>query len=244
MRQKKNHVFFCAMILSFAMFLSFSNVVYASDFDDVYMYCKNYGIQISYSKEFDKEVRKMIKERNISYSKLYAGSDLIKQSSSSSNGNPLKKKRFIPTSAYADIIWTNNPLTPFNHVGLYTNKNTITEALENGVKSRSVGKSMKEYPFNIYKVATQENGSTRYSLKIRKKVAAWCADKLDRGYDWNFANNKVNSKKNNAKFNCSELVWKSWKFNASVDLDSNGGKGVYPNNIKESKLTKYISGSK
>ena len=39
-----------------------------------------------------------------------------------------------------------------------------------------------------------------------------------------------------------KLFGKARKFNASVDLDSNGGKGVYPNDIKNSGFTKYIRG--
>ena len=140
----------------------------------------------------------------------------------------------------ADIIWTNNPLTPFNHVGIYTKKSQITEALGNGVCSRKTGKQ-NEYPFEIYKVVTKNNGNIRYSEKQRSKVASWALGQVGKKYDTQWWNNKLNTREGNAKFNCSELVWKSWKFRAGVDLDSNGGNGVYPNDIRSLKRTKFVT---
>ncbi|MBR1693325.1 MAG: hypothetical protein IJ711_11225 [Lachnospiraceae bacterium] len=195
-------------------------------------YCKKYNIPVSNSKEFIDEVEKMIDARNG-----------FRRTSSSSGSNPLKKDRYIPKSSTADIIWTNNPITPFNHVGLYTASNKITEALSNGVKTRTVGVKMPEYPFKIYKVTTKSNNNTRYSSATRNKVADWAKKQVNKKYDYGFADNKQNNSASNKKFNCSELVWKSWKFTANVDLDSNGGKGVYPNNIKDSNRTKLINQS-
>lgn len=208
--------------------------------DTVENYCNYYDILESDNEEFIKEVENMIDERG-TFSMIDANSEITTYSSSSS---PLKKDRNIPESAYADIIWTNNPLTPFNHVGIYTANNKITEALANGVKTRTVGKKMKEYPFITYKVVTKSNGNTRYSLEKRKSTAAWAKGQVGRSYDTNFANNKENTSASNKKFNCSELVWKAWKFKGKLDLDSNGGKGVYPNNIKDSNRTKVVYQSK
>ena len=65
---------------------------------------------------------------------------------------------------------------------------------------------------------------------------------MGKDYDFNFYNNKENTAEGNKTFNCSELVWKAWKFNgeANVDIDSNGGSGVYPNNIRKSDRTVKI----
>lgn len=84
------------------------------------------------------------------------------------------------------------------------------------------------------------NGGTRYSFEDRKRVAKWGIDQVGKGYDANFSDNKKNTVANNKRMNCSELVWKAWKFKKNVDLDSNGGPGVYPNNIKNSNRTKLI----
>lgn len=101
---------------------------------------------------------------------------------------------------------------------------------------------MKEYAFELYKVTTTSGGTSRYSLEKRKAVALWAKKQIGKDYDYDYENNKLNTTSNNKKFNCSELVYKAWKFNGtiSVDLDSNGGTGVYPNNIKDSKYTKLI----
>ncbi len=211
-----------------------------AELETVENYCEYYGVLESDSEEFTDEVEAMIEERD-GFSVVNNDSKVATYSSSNS---PLKKDRKIPESAYADIIWTNNPLTPFNHVGIYTVNNKITEALSDGVKTRTVGKKMKEYPFIIYKVVTKKNGNTRYSLEKRKSVAAWAKAQVGRAYDVNFANNKENTPASNKKFNCSELVWKAWKFKGKLDLDSNGGEGVYPNNIKGSNRTKSIYQSK
>lgn len=208
---------------------------------DVRIYCDIYGIKMSQSTEFVKEARRVMKDRDFQcpFNKRIPQRASVK---SFLGENPLMKDRYIPTSAYADIIWTDNPLTPFDHVGLYTKADRITEALPQGVKSRTVGKTMKEYPFHIYKVTTKDNGSKRYSFKTRSKVTKWCDSQLNKPYDFNFTNNKGNTAASNARFNCSELVWKSWMFQASVDLDSNGGKIVFPNDIKNSKRAQYIAG--
>jgi len=41
--------------------------------------------------------------------------------------------------------------------------------------------------------------------------------------------------------NCSQLVWATYTIKAGIALDSNGGFGVYPDNIKDSSLTSTYS---
>ena len=153
----------------------------------------------------------------------------------------LKKKRNIPESKVADIIWTDNPMTPWNHVGIYTSTNMITEALTDGVKTRYTG-NQEEYSFEIYKVM-KADGSGRYSVVNRSAVAAWALSQVGKGYDYDFTDNKKDNASSNQYFNCSELVYKAWKYNGKVspDLDSNGGPGVYPNNIKNSSRTVKVT---
>lgn len=207
----------------------------SANIQEVEEFCEIYNVEMSNDPDFVNEVRAMLRERN---EKNVNGITPY-----SSDSNPLKKSRYIPLGSYADIIWTNNPISPFNHVGLYTKTDKITEALDNGVKTRTVGKNMQEYPFNIYMVTTAAGGNTRYLLSDRQEVASWAVAQVGKKYDANFANNKLNTTANNEKMNCSELVWKSWKFKKGVDLDSNGGPGVYPNNIKDSNRTRLVSSS-
>lgn len=116
-----------------------------------------------------------------------------------------------------------------NHVGIYYTTKTIVEAPGSGQKSRSVTASTLKKCGPIYKMYVDVKQSTR------NKAADHAYNKF-RGlsYDTNFADNKDNS---NGKLNCSELVWKAYKHGAKVDLDSNGGPGVYPDNIKDHKST-------
>lgn len=89
----------------------------------------------------------------------------------------------------------------------------------------------------------KKTSSDRFSLKNRKAVAAWALKQVGKPYDYVFSENKVNDVEGNLMFNCSELVWKAWRYNlkVAVDLDSNGGTGVYPNNIRDSKRTVKIA---
>ncbi|MBP3222518.1 MAG: hypothetical protein J6M18_01135 [Actinomycetaceae bacterium] len=41
----------------------------------------------------------------------------------------------------------------------------------------------------------------------------------------------------NGKMNCSQLVWAAYKTTSGIDLDADGGNGVYPRDIKNSKWT-------
>jgi hypothetical protein len=47
-----------------------------------------------------------------------------------------------------------------------------------------------------------------------------------------FAANKITM----SKLNCSSLVWRAYK-HVNIDLDSNGGPGVYPADIRNSRFT-------
>ncbi|WP_050773454.1 MULTISPECIES: YiiX/YebB-like N1pC/P60 family cysteine hydrolase [Brevibacterium] len=69
----------------------------------------------------------------------------------------------------------------------------------------------------------------------RNKAGSYAYNKLrGKKYSANFA---VNKKTGSAKMNCSQLVWAAYKASVKIDLDGNGGLGVYPYNIKDSKHT-------
>ena len=204
----------------------------AKPFSSEKEYCKAYGIPYVNTAEFKDEVRHMMKERRIGSN----GRIVTKR-------NSIMKKRNVPNAYVSDVLWTDNPITPWNHVGIYTKTNQITEALAKGVCQRNTG-MQNEYALKVYKVVTKNNGSNRYSSENRTKVSNYAVAQVGKGYDVNFADNKQNTKKSNKKYNCSELVWKAWRYNngsVNVDLDSNGGKGVYPDNIANSKRTIKVS---
>lgn len=78
------------------------------------------------------------------------------------------------------------------------------------------------------------------SQDIRNAAADWALSKAGEGYDnpgagykYNFAFNKD---VNDDAFNCASLVWAAYMVASknSVDLDKDGGTGVYPSDIRDS----------
>ncbi|WP_434446960.1 YiiX/YebB-like N1pC/P60 family cysteine hydrolase [Lentzea sp. E54] len=150
---------------------------------------------------------------------------------SSDDGACTTKKTVGNGRNKGDIFHSYAKTTVFkhNHVGIYYTTKTIVEAPGSGQKSRSVTASTLKKCGPIYKMYVDTKQANR-------DKAANHAYNNFRGlpYDSNFVDNKDNS---NGKLNCSELVWKAYKHGAKIDLDSNGGEGVYPDNIKDHKST-------
>ncbi|MGW4129458.1 hypothetical protein [Amycolatopsis japonica] len=125
--------------------------------------------------------------------------------------------------------YAKSSVVKHNHVGIYYTTKTIVEAPGTGQKSKSVTASTLKKCGPIYKmyVATlQEN---------RDKAANHAYNNFrNMPYDPNFFDNKANS---NGKLNCSELVWKAYRHGTKLDLDGNGGPGVYPDDLKEHDAT-------
>ncbi|SDJ91224.1 Permuted papain-like amidase enzyme, YaeF/YiiX, C92 family [Lentzea albidocapillata subsp. violacea] len=144
----------------------------------------------------------------------------------SSGGGGCTKKAVGNARNKGDIFHSN---AAFNHVGIYYTTKTIVEAPGTGAKSKSVTASTLKKCGPIYKMYVDTKQANR------DKAANHAYNKFrDLPYDKNFFDNKDNS---NGKLNCSELVWKAYKHGAGIDLDSNGGEGVYPDNIKDHKKT-------
>jgi uncharacterized protein YycO len=150
---------------------------------------------------------------------------------SSDDGACKTKKTVGNARNKGDVFHSYAKTTVFkhNHVGIYYTTKTIVEAPGSGSKSRSVTASTLKKCGPIYKMFVNTTTPNRI------KAADHAYNKF-RGleYDTNFADNK---KTNNGKLNCSELVWKAYEHGAGIDLDSNGGLGVYPDNIKDHDRT-------
>lgn len=74
-----------------------------------------------------------------------------------------------------------------------------------------------------------------------KNDAAWRAkDRVGKdGYSYNFATNR-NTTHYGAK-NCSKLIWSAYKLNSGgLDLDKDGGAGVYPRDVHDAKQTSVV----
>lgn len=120
----------------------------------------------------------------------------------------------------------------FGHSGIYYSTTTIVEAPGRGHRSWSA-------PASQTRVAS---GTVKQSVSTttanRNAAANYAYNNLrNRLYNVNFAMNKTK----NGAMNCSQLVWVAYYEAAGLDLDSNGGKGVYPSDIKNSRHTATYS---
>ncbi|MFB9776034.1 hypothetical protein [Brevibacterium otitidis] len=121
------------------------------------------------------------------------------------------------------------------HTGIYYTTGTIVEA----PGKKAGGKTLKSRSYAASKLSVGK-GAVKQSVGVstaKRKASANHAYSKLRGkpYNTSFAANK---KVNGSTMNCSQLVWAAYKVGGRIDLDSNGGPGVYPYNIKNSKYTK------
>lgn len=152
----------------------------------------------------------------------------------------------------------------WNHVGLYTAYNSIVEAMpEDGVQYWAYN-ALGARQDVVTKPSDGVNNSCILNVNTsdnnKKAAAKWPNDNAPKGtpYDFDFVDNKKDTylknvgtadlpvwetRSENDAFNCSELVWKAYKKNAGIDLDSNGGQGVYPNDIYNSSYTTISQGN-
>lgn len=118
------------------------------------------------------------------------------------------------------------------HTGIYYSKTTTVEAPGSGKSSDSFVATSRW----VSKGAVKQYVNTS---KANRDKAGDFAYKHLRGhsYNSNFAFNKSTNTAPSAKYNCSQLVWLAYKTGSGIDLDSDGGNGVYPANIRDSKWT-------
>lgn len=164
----------------------------------------------------------------------------------------------LPTATTGDIFFVDSD-SAWNHVGLYQSTAIIVESMPaDGVQFWSIY-SQESYQAPVTDPADGSNDScilrvSSLSQTSRNSAAVWPRNNVTAGtpYDYDFLNNKADFYMVNQgsldmpyyvtypesdAYNCSELVWKAFKKTAGVDLDHNGGLGVYPNDIYNSSLT-------
>lgn len=120
------------------------------------------------------------------------------------------------------------------HVGIYWTSDIVVESMPgDGVRSinrtnKKVEKGSKIFTFSGVSVATQNDASN------------WAYARKGESYSYNFATNRTTS--HYGAKNCSKLVWSAYKVKANLDLDKDGGLGVYPKDILyHSKSSVYKS---
>jgi uncharacterized protein YycO len=77
----------------------------------------------------------------------------------------------------------------------------------------------------------RSRGPNNVSAAARAKAAVFALSQRGKAYNSSFASNRhVQS----ATYNCSQLVWAAWMTAANLDLDKDGGWGVYPIDLRDS----------
>ncbi|MDO4820632.1 MAG: hypothetical protein Q4A03_01110 [Rothia sp. (in: high G+C Gram-positive bacteria)] len=149
-----------------------------------------------------------------------------------SSGTGVVRDRVLAPGANRGDIFVTAATTlehDHGHTGIYCRSDRIIEAPGAGQVSRNV--PLEEVPV----AAGTEIMSVNLPQETRDNVADWAnANLLERPYNINFAVNKFGSF---SALNCSQLVWHAFDVAAGLDLDANGGLGVYPYNIKDSEHT-------
>lgn len=116
---------------------------------------------------------------------------------------------------------------PHGHIGMFYTTTTIIEAAnpDDGVRSASVANRKVSSGSRIM-------STTLTNSPDDDAAANWAFGKRGNSYNNNFASNRSCS---GSKFNCSQLVWCAFKQAANIDLDKDGGLGVYPVDIRDHK---------
>ncbi|MFD4639769.1 YiiX/YebB-like N1pC/P60 family cysteine hydrolase [Lentzea sp. NPDC058436] len=144
------------------------------------------------------------------------------------------KKVKVGNSRYKGDIFHSYAKTvvPHNHVGIFYTTKIVVEAPGPGSQSKARTAATLNKCGPVYKMYVKAKQSTR------NKAANYAYNSLrGKSYDLDFAVNKINS---TLRLNCSELVWRAYKA-AGIELDHNGGTGVYPNDIKNDDSTVVYS---
>lgn len=134
-----------------------------------------------------------------------------------------------PSWYKGDIFVSSAGLLWFGHAGIYTSTTVIVHApglnqysLAEWYSSVGVGSGSVGQYVSTSQTARNNAGNFAYNY-LRGKP-----------YNTNFWSNKYVS---SSAYNCSQLVWAAYRGATGIDLDGNGGTGVYPWDLEKSGLT-------
>lgn len=118
------------------------------------------------------------------------------------------------------------------HVGMYFSSTTIVESVPSaGVRTISTTARKVDSSGAVVKSVTT-------STTNRNNAANWANTQVGQSYSYNFATNRSTS--HTGAKNCSKLIWSAYKLNGSLDLDVDGGLGVYPRDVRDAKGTVLV----
>ncbi|WP_207729673.1 YiiX/YebB-like N1pC/P60 family cysteine hydrolase [Clostridium cibarium] len=171
--------------------------------------------ELKNQKELGEEEQKSIQQRKID-SKL-----------NKSLENQISRESYTlgPAKYNGDVFY--EPASTFSieygHVGIYWTADTIVESLPStGVRSISRNSKSVESGSKIFTFSG-------VSADVKNVASNWAYGRIGDPYSYNFATNRLTDCYG-AK-NCSKLVWAAYKETAGLDIDKDGGLGVYPKDI-------------
>ncbi|MBG9716009.1 YiiX/YebB-like N1pC/P60 family cysteine hydrolase [Bacillus cereus] len=141
----------------------------------------------------------------------------------------------VGNSNMGDFYYTGSTTAYMNHghVGMYYSEKLIVESVPStGVRTIATNKRLVDKGDAVVK-------SIKTSWQNKNDAAWWAKDRVGKDdYSYNFANNR-NTSHYGAK-NCSKLIWSAYKLHGGLDLDKDGGAGVYPRDVRDAKQTSKI----
>jgi uncharacterized protein YycO len=118
------------------------------------------------------------------------------------------------------------------HIGLYYASTTIVESVpSSGVRQISTTARKVDSSGAVVK-------SVSTSTTNRNNAANWAYSQIGQSYSYNFATNRLTG--HDGAKNCSKLIWSAFKLHGNLDLDVDGGLGVYPRDVRDAPGTVLV----
>lgn len=141
----------------------------------------------------------------------------------------------VGNSSTGNFFYTGSYTAYLNHghVGMYYSSSQIVESVpRSGVRTISTKSRLVDKGDAVVK-------SVKTTSLNKSKAAGWVKSRVGKdGYSYNFATNRYTSHYGDK--NCSKLIWSAYKLNGGLDLDKNGGAGVYPRDVRDAKQTSVV----
>ncbi|KZE63812.1 hypothetical protein AWM68_11900 [Fictibacillus phosphorivorans] len=141
----------------------------------------------------------------------------------------------VGTSTKGNFYYTASQTAYMNHghVGMYYTSSTIVESVpDTGV--RTISTTLRKVDQGDAQVKSVTTSTTN-----RDNAANWAFSRVGiDAYSYNFVTNRTTSHIGDK--NCSKLIWSAYKLNGNLDLDVDGGLGVYPRDVRDAPDTKLV----
>lgn len=141
----------------------------------------------------------------------------------------------VGPSSKGNFYYTASQTAYMNHghVGMYYSSDVIVESVpETGV--RTISTTLRKVDQGDAQVKSVTTSSSN-----RNNAANWAFSRVGiDAYSYNFVTNRSTSHIGDK--NCSKLVWSAYKLNGNLDLDVDGGLGVYPRDVRDAPGTQLV----